>query len=121
MTTVQPAAAPAADHAVPVGSPPLEVIGRMRRWLRGTLRGKDEVCDLALACLLAGGHLLIEDAPGLGKTTLAKALAVLAGGRFARVQCTPDLLPSDVTGFTLYNQQSRQFEFHAGPVFADTQ
>ena len=119
MTTVQPAAAPPSDHAVPVGSPPLEVIGRMRRWLRGTLRGKDEVCDLALACLLAGGHLLIEDAPGLGKTTLAKALAVLAGGRFARVQCTPDLLPSDVTGFTLYNQQSRQFEFHAGPVFAD--
>jgi MoxR-like ATPase len=105
--------------AAPDSLSPLEAIGLARGWLRTALRGKDEACDLALACLLAGGHLLIEDAPGLGKTTLAKALAVLAGGTFARVQCTPDLLPTDVTGFTLYNQQTRQFEFHRGPVFAD--
>ena len=97
----------------------LAVVEAMRMRLHEALRGKDAVCDLALACLIARGHLLIEDAPGLGKTTLAKALAGLAGGRFARVQCTPDLLPTDVTGFTLYNQQAREFEFRAGPVFSD--
>ena len=94
-------------------------IDSLRLRLRQTLRGKHEVCDLALACLLARGHLLIEDPPGLGKTTLAKGLAALVGGRFARIQCTPDLLPTDITGFTLYNQQSRSFEFRSGPVFAD--
>jgi MoxR-like ATPase len=76
-------------------------------------------CDLALACLLARGHLLIEDAPGLGKTTLAKAVAKLAGGRFTRIQCTPDLLPTDITGFTIYDQHTRRFEFRPGPVFTD--
>jgi MoxR-like ATPase len=95
------------------------LIGRLRHRLRETLRGKTEACDLAVACLLARGHLLIEDPPGLGKTTLAKGLAALVGGRFARIQCTPDLLPTDITGFTLYNQQTRSFEFRAGPVFAD--
>jgi len=94
-------------------------IDALRLRLRQTLRGKDQACDLALACLLARGHLLIEDPPGLGKTTLAKGLAALVGGRFARIQCTPDLLPTDVTGFTLYNQQVRSFEFRPGPVFAD--
>lgn len=74
---------------------------------------------MALACLLARGHLLVEDAPGLGKTTLAKAVAALVGGRFTRVQCTPDLLPTDITGFTMYEQHTRQFEFRPGPVFAD--
>ena len=97
----------------------LALVDRLRHRLRETLRGKEAACDLALACLLARGHLLIEDAPGLGKTTLAKGLAALVGGRFARIQCTPDLLPTDVTGFTLYNQRSRSFEFHSGPVFAD--
>ena len=97
----------------------LGLVERLRHRLRETLRGKAEACDLALACLLARGHLLIEDPPGLGKTTLAKGLAALVGGRFARIQCTPDLLPTDITGFTLYNQQSRSFEFRAGPVFAD--
>ena len=69
--------------------------------------------------LLARGHLLIEDRPGLGKTTLAKALAEAVGGRFARVQCTPDLLPSDITGFNIFNQKTREFEFRRGPVFAN--
>ena len=72
-----------------------------------------------LACLLARGHLLLEDLPGLGKTTLAKALASAIGGRFARVQCTPDLLPGDITGFSVFNQKTREFEFLPGPVFAD--
>ena len=94
-------------------------VGRLRARLRAALRGKDEACDLALASLLAAGHLLIEDAPGLGKTTLAKAIAGLVGGRFARIQCTPDLLPTDITGFTMYDQHARRFEFRPGPVFAD--
>ena len=72
-----------------------------------------------LECLLARGHLLLEDRPGLGKTTLAKAVAEAIGGRFARVQCTPDLLPGDITGFNLFNQQTREFQFLPGPVFAD--
>ena len=97
----------------------MPIVGRLRARLRTALRGKDEACDLALACLLARGHLLIEDAPGLGKTTLAKAIAALVGGRFTRVQCTPDLLPSDITGFTVYDQHTRRFEFRPGPVFAD--
>ncbi len=72
-----------------------------------------------VACLLAGGHLLLDDLPGLGKTTLAKAIANCFGAQFSRVQCTPDLLPTDITGFNLFNQKTREFEFHGGPVFAD--
>ncbi len=83
------------------------------------LIGKADVVELVLACLLARGHLLFDDLPGLGKTTLAKALAHAVGGVFARVQCTPDLLPSDVTGFNVFNQKTREFEFHEGPVFSD--
>ena len=94
-------------------------IDELRRTLNSTLRGKDDVVELVLACLLARGHLLIEDLPGLGKTTLAKALAHAVGGCFARVQCTPDLLPSDITGFNMFNQKAREFEFNEGPVFSD--
>src|SRR4029077_19102630 len=83
------------------------------------LRGKADVIELVLACLLARGHLLLEDLPGLGKTTLAKALAGGIGGQFARVQCTPDLLPGDITGFSVFNQKTREFDFLPGPVFAD--
>jgi MoxR-like ATPase len=94
-------------------------IDRLRARLNSVLRGKQDVVELVLACLLARGHLLFEDLPGLGKTTLAKAIAHAVGGEFARVQCTPDLLPGDVTGFNVFNQQTRQFEFIAGPAFAD--
>jgi MoxR-like ATPase len=87
--------------------------------LNHSLRGKPEVIEFVLACLLARGHLLLEDLPGLGKTTLAKALANALGGGFARVQCTPDLLPGDITGFSVFNQKTREFEFLPGPVFAD--
>lgn len=91
----------------------------LRTALNGVLRGKADVVENVLVCLLARGHLLLEDRPGLGKTTLAKALAAAVGGRFTRVQCTPDLLPSDITGFNIFNQKTHEFEFRPGPVFAD--
>jgi MoxR-like ATPase len=91
----------------------------LRNFLNGLLRGKEEVIELVLVCLLSRGHLLVEDKPGLGKTTLAKGLAMAAGAKFGRVQCTPDLLPSDITGFNVLNQKSVEFEFRPGPVFSD--
>jgi MoxR-like ATPase len=97
----------------------LAAIQRIGERLNSVLRGKADVVQFVLACLLARGHLLLEDRPGLGKTTLAKALAEALGGRFARVQCTPDLLPSDITGFNIFNQRSHEFEFRPGPVFSE--
>lgn len=96
-----------------------EVIELLRGRLNRVLLGKRDKIELVLACLLAQGHLLLDDLPGLGKTTLAKAVALGFGAKFARVQCTPDLLPTDITGFNLFNQKTREFEFHAGPVFSD--
>lgn len=94
-------------------------INQLRETLNNALKGKVEVVDHVIVCLLARGHLLIEDRPGLGKTMLAKALASTIGGKFARVQCTPDLLPSDITGFNIFNQKTHEFEFRTGPVFSD--
>ncbi|SDG43202.1 AAA family ATPase [Microbacterium pygmaeum] len=98
-------------------------------WFQGTfarlvdnvdqaLIGKPEVVSLVLAAMLAEGHVLLEDAPGTGKTSLAKALAATVQGTSSRIQFTPDLLPSDVTGVTIYDQAAHRFEFHRGPVFA---
>lgn len=95
------------------------LLDRMRHELNITLLGKPDVVESLLACVLARGHVLFDDLPGLGKTTLAKALATAIGGRFQRVQCTPDLLPSDITGFSILNQKTREFEFRPGPVFGD--
>jgi MoxR-like ATPase len=81
--------------------------------------GKPEVVRLALTALFAQGHVLLEDVPGVGKTTLARALAAAVRGQWRRIQFTPDLLPSDVSGVTIFNQASRGFEFHPGPVFAN--
>ena len=83
------------------------------------IRGKTEVIRLALCCMLAEGHLLIEDVPGVGKTSLGKALAESIDGTWNRIQFTPDLLPTDVTGVQIFNRQTSQFEFRAGAVFAN--
>ncbi|GAA4774097.1 AAA family ATPase [Microbacterium gilvum] len=82
------------------------------------LMGKREIVGLVVSAMLAEGHVLLEDAPGTGKTSLAKALAATVQGTSNRIQFTPDLLPSDVTGVTIYDQQEHRFEFHRGPVFA---
>ncbi|WP_157062475.1 AAA family ATPase [Pseudoxanthomonas dokdonensis] len=87
--------------------------------VNGLLLGKTHEVRLAFVALLSDGHLLIEDLPGLGKTTLAHALAATLGLRFQRVQFTSDLLPADVLGVSVYDAQSRQFQFHPGPVFTD--
>ena len=81
--------------------------------------GKKRALELMTVALLAGGHVLLEDVPGLGKTLMAKALARSIGGEFRRIQFTPDLLPSDVTGFSVYNQKSGEFVFHPGPVMCN--
>ena len=82
------------------------------------VRGKDRPVRLALTCLLSEGHLLLEDNPGTGKTQLARALANTVQGSHSRIQFIPDLLPSDVTGVTIYDQQRQSFEFKSGPIFA---
>lgn len=100
-------------------SPKIDSIALLRERLNTVLRGKESVVHFVLVTLLARGHLLLEDRPGLGKTTLAKALAGALGERFARIQCTPDLLPGDITGFSIFNQKTQEFEFREGPVFAE--
>ncbi len=82
------------------------------------LLGKAPVVRLALTCLLSEGHLLLEDAPGTGKTALARAIAASVQGSHSRIQFTPDLLPSDITGITMYDQEKGQWDFHKGPIFA---
>ena len=86
--------------------------------MQRAIQGKDEVVDLVLLCLVSEGHLLIEDVPGVGKTSLAKALARSIDVSFGRIQFTPDLLPSDVVGVTVWNRTEGRFEFRPGPVFA---
>ncbi|HET7087863.1 MAG TPA: AAA family ATPase, partial [Anaerolineae bacterium] len=96
-----------------------ETAARIRANVQKVIVGKGEVIDLALVAVLCEGHILIEDVPGIGKTTLAKALAASLGLSFRRIQFTPDLLPSDVTGVNVFNQKTQDFEFRPGPVFAN--
>lgn len=81
--------------------------------------GKRDVIELLMVALLCEGHVLLEDVPGTGKTMLARSMAISLGGTFKRLQCTPDLLPNDVTGVSVYNQQNGQFEFRSGPIFVN--
>jgi MoxR-like ATPase len=81
--------------------------------------GKREAIELLMVALLCEGHVLIEDVPGVGKTMLARSIAISLGGQFKRLQCTPDLLPNDVTGVSVFNQQNSQFEFRPGPIFVN--
>jgi MoxR-like ATPase len=91
---------------------------RVRENVARVIVGKDAVIELLLVALLSDGHILIEDVPGTGKTTLAKAVARSIGCTFKRIQFTPDLIPSDVTGINVYNQAQGIFEFRPGPIIA---
>ncbi len=106
-------------ESLPTGrSAQREVIERARQALGTIILGKDEQISLAIACLLARGHLLIEDLPGLGKTMLAQALARVLGLSFRRIQFTSDLLPADIIGVSVFRQERGEFEFQPGPVFS---
>ncbi|MCS1351046.1 MoxR family ATPase [Mechercharimyces sp. CAU 1602] len=93
------------------------VTEKLRTSVSRTIVGQEKSVERLLVALYAGGHVLLEDMPGTGKTELAKSLAVSIGSTFARIQCTPDLLPSDITGSTIYNQHKQQFQFQKGPLF----
>ncbi len=99
--------------------PTAELLRRIVDEVEKAIVGKRQVVELAVLTLLCDGHLLIEDIPGVGKTTLAKALARSIGGKFRRIQFTPDLLPADVTGTNVFNPKTLGFELHPGPVFAN--
>jgi MoxR-like ATPase len=96
-----------------------EIVEALEAQLNTVVQGKPEKIRLSVLCLLAEGHLLIEDFPGLGKTTLARAIAASINGTFRRIQFTPDLMPTDITGVSIFRQDSSTFEFHPGPVFAN--
>ena len=95
-----------------------ETVARVTENVKRVIVGKDEVIELAMVALLCEGHVLIEDVPGIGKTTLAKALARSLDCTFQRIQFTPDLLPSDVTGIYFFNQKEQEFQFRPGPVMS---
>ena len=96
-----------------------EFVNRLIENMKSVIVAKPEVLELALVAVLCEGHILIEDVPGIGKTTLAKTLARSLGCSFHRIQCTPDLLPSDITGIHFFNQKTSEFEFRPGPVIAN--
>ena len=95
-----------------------ETAKKVKENVEKVIVGKGEVVELAIIALLCEGHILFEDVPGLGKTMLAKSLAKSLGCSFRRIQCTPDLLPSDITGTYIYNQKTSDFEFRPGPIMS---
>ncbi|MEJ2262821.1 MAG: MoxR family ATPase [Anaerolineales bacterium] len=96
-----------------------EFVGQVLDNVERVIVGKREAIELLIVALLCEGHVLIEDVPGVGKTMLARSIAISLGGEFKRLQCTPDLLPNDVTGVSVFNQQSGEFEFRPGPIFVN--
>lgn len=97
----------------------LPLITKIKQNISAVIVGKDEAIELLMVALLCDGHVLIEDVPGVGKTMLARSLAVSLGGKFKRLQCTPDLLPNDITGVSIFNQATNNFEFRPGPLFVN--
>jgi MoxR-like ATPase len=96
-----------------------EFVSKVIENVEKVIIGKRDVIELLMVSLLCEGHVLIEDIPGVGKTMLARSMAISLGGMFKRLQCTPDLLPNDVIGVSVYNQQTGQFEFRSGPIFVN--
>lgn len=96
-----------------------KVINQITQNIANVIVGKDQAITLLMVALLAEGHVLIEDVPGVGKTMLARSMAISLGGKFKRLQCTPDLLPNDITGVSVFNQATQDFEFRAGPLFVN--
>jgi MoxR-like ATPase len=94
------------------------MVAALRDSIQRVIVGKDDAIDLAIIALLSKGHILVEDVPGIGKTTLAKALAQSLGCSFSRIQFTPDLMPTDILGVNFFNQKSGEFEFREGPIFS---
>ncbi|SDT33725.1 MoxR-like ATPase [Paenibacillaceae bacterium GAS479] len=101
-----------------VYAPDQQLCSAIRSNLQSVILGKEQEIELVLIALLAGGHLLLEDVPGTGKTQLVKALARSIGGDFRRIQCNPDLLPTDITGLTIYHPREEQFIFRPGPIMS---
>ncbi len=96
-----------------------EFVSRITRNVETVIVGKPDVIELLIVAMICEGHVLLEDVPGVGKTMLARSIATSIGGQFKRLQCTPDLLPNDVTGISVFNQQNSQFEFRPGPIFVN--
>jgi MoxR-like ATPase len=96
-----------------------DFVNRIEDNVEKVIVGKRSVIEMLMVALLCEGHILLEDVPGVGKTMLARSIAISLGGKFKRLQCTPDLLPNDVTGVSVYNQKDSCFEFHPGPIFVN--